>query len=75
MKLLPISLTEEPLLHFPVSLLIVSLAQTEVKDKDTVIWTEPHLSETQGGNTDFTNRFRLLLSALCAPSSLTEETE
>lgn len=35
-KFLPISVREEPLLHLPVSLLAVSGAQTEVKDKDTV---------------------------------------
>lgn len=36
MKLLLISLTEEPLLHLPLSLLTANLAQIEAKDKDTV---------------------------------------
>lgn len=61
-KLLPISLTEEPPLHHSLSLFTSILAQTEVKHKDTVRWTEMYLSETQGRNTDF-NRFRPLLPA------------
>lgn len=77
MKLLPISLTEKPLLHLPVSFFTDSPAQTEAKDQEMVKCTKPHPSETQGGNTDLTNRFRPQLSAFSfrALSSLTEETE